>query len=66
MCTLWLVVQSPGASGVWSVDTVPPPMMPQSRGMPGQEGRSGWEHPHRGRGSEDGIGNFQRGNLERR
>jgi hypothetical protein len=23
------------------------------------------EHPHRGRGSEDGIGSFQRGYLER-
>jgi hypothetical protein len=28
----------------------------------------GWvgEHPHRGRGRGDGIGGFQRGDLERR
>jgi hypothetical protein len=38
------------------------------RGMPEQEDRSGWtrEHPHRGRGMEDGLGGFWRGNLEKR
>jgi hypothetical protein len=41
--------------------------MPQCGGMLGREDRSGWlgEHPHRGRGSGDGIGIFQRGDLER-
>jgi hypothetical protein len=41
--------------------------MLQCRGMPGQEDGSVWvgEHPHRGRGREDGIGGFRRGDLER-
>jgi hypothetical protein len=41
--------------------------MPQCRGMPGWEDGSGWvrEHPHRGRGRGDGIGDFRRGDLER-
>jgi hypothetical protein len=42
-----------------------------SKGSKGErldsEVRSGWveEHPHRIRGREDGIGDFQRGNQER-
>ena len=42
--------------------------MPQCRGMPDQEGGSGWvgEHPYRGRGQGDRIRKFQRGDLERR
>ena len=41
--------------------------MPQCREMSGREDESGWvgEHAHRGRGSEDGIGGFRRGNQER-
>jgi hypothetical protein len=33
----------------------------------GEVGVGGWvgEHPHRSRGREDGIGGFQRGNLEK-
>jgi hypothetical protein len=41
--------------------------MPQCRGMPEQENRSGWvrEHPHRGKRRGNGIGGFLRGDLER-
>ena len=41
--------------------------MPQCRGMPGQENWSGrvGKHPHRGRGTGDGIGGFRREDLER-
>jgi hypothetical protein len=46
-----------GRSGPWSCGGA----MPQCRGMPGQEGRSGWvgrwvgEHPHRGREWDRGF-----------
>jgi hypothetical protein len=41
--------------------------MPQCRGMPGWEDRSGWvgEQPDGGRGKGDGIRGFPRGKLEK-
>ena len=41
-------------------------LMPQSRGIQGQGGRSGWvgEHPHRSRGMGNGIRGFWRGNWK--
>jgi hypothetical protein len=41
--------------------------MPQCRGIPGQEERRRWVRgrSHRGRVRGDGIGGFQKGNLER-
>jgi hypothetical protein len=46
--------------------------MAQYRGMPWQEGKSGWmgrwvgrDHPHRGRERADGIGDFRREDKER-
>ena len=44
--------------------------MPQCRGVPGREDVSDWlageNHSYRGRGRRDEIGDFQRGDLERR
>ena len=40
--------------------------MPQCRGMPEQEdGHGVEEHPHRDKRRKDGVGDFQRGDLER-
>jgi hypothetical protein len=41
--------------------------MPQCKGMSGREDGSGWvgEHSHRGSRSGNGMGVFQRGDLER-
>jgi hypothetical protein len=44
-----------------------PLVLPQCRGMLGQEGVVGWfgEQPHRGRGRDGGIEGFWRGDLKR-
>jgi hypothetical protein len=40
-------------------------LMPQCRGMPGQEDRSGWVSTLIEAGVRGGDGGFQRGNLEK-
>jgi hypothetical protein len=50
-------------SGPWSCGG----SMFQWRGMPEQEGKSGWvgKHPHRDMRRQDRIGSFWRGDLKR-